>query len=403
VQGVPEGYDQTPVALTAFLTFNVPPVMNAVKSELNYAMVGGARGSFIGPVHRAAIRLDNLAVIAAGCFSRDAAVNAATGAELGIDSRRVYPDWRSLIAAEKDRVDFVSICTPNDTHYPIAKCALEAGMNVMCEKPLALSLAEANDLKAVADRKKLILAVPFTYSGYPMVKVARDMVKTGELGKICKVVIEYQQGSFRKIDFSKPLDKRNSWKMDPNQSGPSCVVADIGVHAAHLAEYITGLTIEKVSADLSSFAPGNVLDDDATVMLRFDGGAKGVITTSKIATGEENGLRLRIYGEKASLHWDVESGNYLRVKTAVGPERIYKRNASYVKDNFEIASRCSRLPSGHHEGFIEAFANHYSEFCAAVRGESGRDFPGVIDGCRTMAFVDAVMISNREDGKWIAL
>lgn len=377
--------------------------MIAAGARLVYAMIGGGTGSFIGPVHRAALRLDDLADPVAGCFSRDDAVNAETGASLGINPSRTYRDWRELVGSEKGRIDFLCICSPNDTHYPVARAALEAGINVMCEKPLSMTSPQARELEDLARRKNLVLAVPFTYSGYAMVKVARELVKKGELGKICKVVVEYQQGSFRKVDFSKPLDRRNAWKMDPARSGPSCVVADIGVHAMHIAEYVTGLRVKEVSADLSSFAPGNVLEDDATVMLRFTGGTKGVVVTSKVATGEENGLRLRVYGEKASLHWEVESGNYLKVKYAFEPERIYKRNAPYVKECFETAARCSRLPAGHHEGFIEALANHYREFCAAVRGVKGRDFPGAEEGRRTMEFVDAVLASGNADGRWIPL
>ena len=369
--------------------------------RLQYAMVGGGRGSFIGPVHREAIRMDDLADLVAGCFSREAAANAQTGAELGVESSRLYPDWQRLIAAEKGRIDFLAVCTPNDSHYPIAKAALEAGINVMCEKPLAISADEAWALERLAKRKRLLLGVPFTYSGYPMVKLARDLVKRGELGKICKVVMEYQQGSFRKIDFSKPLDKRNAWKMDPRRSGPSCVVADIGVHGAHLIEYVTGLEIKSLAADLSSFAPGNRLDDDASILMRLSKGAKAVMVTSKIATGEENGIRLRVYGDKASLGWKVEEGNYLHVKEAFGPERIYKRNAPYIAGLSAVSKRCSRIPAGHHEGFIEAFANHYREFCAALRGAKGCDFPQARDGRRTIQFVDAALESSRSNAKWV--
>ena len=371
--------------------------------RLKYAMVGGGKGSFIGPVHRAAIRMDDLADIVAGCFTRDAEANSATASELGVAPDRVYADWQSLIAAEKGRVDFIAVCTPNDSHYAIAKAALEAGMNVMCEKPLSVAAAEAIDLEKLARRKRRILGVPFTYSGYPMVKLARDLVKNGELGRICKVVMEYQQGSFRKIDFTKPLDKRNAWKMDPKRSGKSCVVADIGVHGAHLIEYVTGLQIKSIAADLSSFAPGNTLDDDASILIRLSKGAKAVMVTSKIATGEENGIRLRVYGEKASLVWKVEEGNYLHVKPAFGPERIYKRNAPYVEGISPVAKRCSRIPAGHHEGFIEAFANHYREFCAAINGVKGCDFPQAREGRRTIQFVDAALESNKSNGKWVDL
>ena len=371
--------------------------------RLKYAMVGGGKGSFIGPVHRAAIRMDDLADIVAGCFTRDAGLNRATAEELGIGADRVYGDWQSLIAAERGRIDFLAVCTPNDSHYPIAKAALEAGMNVMCEKPLSVTAAEAVELERLARRKRRILGVPFTYSGYPMVKLARDLVKKGELGRICKVVIEYQQGSFRKIDFTKPLDKRNAWKMDPKRSGKSCVVADIGVHGAHLIEYVTGLEIRRVAADLSSFAPGNTLDDDASILIRLSKGAKAVMATSKIATGEENGIRLRVYGDRASLVWKVEEGNYLRVKPAFGPERIYKRNAPYVEGLSAVAKRCSRIPAGHHEGFIEAFANHYREFCAAINGVKGCDFPQARDGRRTIQFVDAALESSKIGSAWTDL
>jgi predicted dehydrogenase len=226
-------------------------------------------------------------------------------------------------------------------------------------------------------------------------------VKNGELGRICKVVMEYQQGSFRKIDFTKPLDKRNAWKMDPKRSGKSCVVADIGVHGAHLIEYVTGLEIKRFAADLSSFAPGNTLDDDASILMRLAKGAKAVMVASKIATGEENGIRLRVYGEKASLVWKVEEGNYLHVKPAFGPERIYKRNAPYVEGISPAAKRCSRIPAGHHEGFIEAFANHYREFCAAINGVKGCDFPQAREGRRTIQFVDAVLESDKACAGWI--
>ena len=373
------------------------------KSRLTYAMVGGGKGSFIGPVHRAAIRMDDLADLVAGCFSRDAAGNAATGAGLGVSPGRIYQDWRSLIAAESGKIDFLAVCTPNDSHYPIAKAALEAGINVMCEKPLSISSEEALDLERLARRKRLVLGVPFTYSGYPMVKLARDLVRSGELGKICKVLMEYQQGSFRKIDFSKPLDKRNAWKMDPRRSGRSCVVADIGVHGAHLIEYVTGLEIRQIAADLSSFAPGNRLDDDASILMKLSKGAKAVMVTSKIATGEENGLRLRVYGDKASLVWQVEEGNYLHVKYAFGPERTYKRNAPYIAGLSEVSKRCSRIPAGHHEGFIEAFANHYREFCAALRGGRNCDFPQARDGRRTIQFVDAALKSASEGSSWVKL
>ena len=382
------------------------------EKKLKYAMIGGAKGSFIGPVHRMAIRLDDSADLVAGCFSRNESDNLAMASQCGIDLSRVYADWRSLVEAEKGRIDFIAVCTPNDSHYHITKAALEAGFDVMCEKPLSMTLGEAVELDGLASSKGLVLGIPFTYSGFPMVKLARDLVQRGELGKIDKIVLEYQQGSFRKIDFTKPLDKRNTWKMSPEKSGPSCVVADIGVHGFHLIEYVTSMRVASLLSDLSSFAPGNKLDDDASILMRLtsDGGktisAKAAMVVSKVATGEENGTRLKIYGDRASLFWNQESPNYLSVKYPFEAERIYKRNAPYVKSISESATRTSRIPAGHHEGFIEAFANIYLGFCRAVHARRGGelapgaaysdlyDFPGARDGVRTMRFVEAALRSN---------
>ena len=370
------------------------------RKRLRYAMIGGARGSFIGPIHRTAIRMDDLADLAAGCFSRDPRRNAATGEKLGVEPSRVYATADELIAAERGRVSFVVICTTNETHYAIARAALLAGFDVFCEKPLSLTVAEADELGRLARRRRRILGIPFTYTGYPMVKLARDLVRSGELGRIDKIVMEYVQGSFRKIDFAKPLDPHNAWKMNPAISGPSCVVADIGVHAFTMIEYVTGLEVQRLLADLSSFAPGNRLDDDASILMRLKGGAKAALVTSKIATGEENAVRLRVYGSKASLFWDQEDPNYLRVKGPFEPERIYKRNAPYVEGLSERARHASRFPAGHHEGFVEALANIYDEFLAAVLSRSERDFPGAKAGIRSMRFVEASLASARAGNVW---
>lgn len=364
-------------------------------------MVGGGRASFIGPVHRMAAKMDDSAELTAGCFSRDAKENAATGMELGLEPGRVYSDWQSLIKGEKDKVDFITVCTPNDSHYAITKAALESGLHVLCEKPLSLTRREAETIEKLAARKKLLVAVPFTYTGFPMIKLARDIVASGKLGKVCKVHVEYVQGSFRKIDFTKPLDKRNSWKMDPCKSGPSCVVADIGVHGANLIECITGLRIESVLSDISSFAPGNKLDDDASILMRLENGVKAAMVTSKVATGEENGVRVRVYGDKASLFWDQESPNRLSVKYPQKPERIYKRSAPYIRAVSAAAAYSTRIPAGHDEGFIEAFANIYRGFTAAIRGEKGKiDFPTAHEGVKTMRFVEAVLKSAKNSSKW---
>ena len=364
--------------------------------RLKYAMVGGAKGSFIGPIHRMAIRMDDLADLVAGCFSRDAKLNAASGEKLRLDPARVYSDWKELIAAEADKIDFLVICTTNETHYAIARQALEAGLDVFCEKPLSLTAKEAAALGRIAARKRLVLGVPFTYTGYPMVKLARDLVKKGELGKIDKIVLEYQQGSFRKPD------RRNSWKMDPKVAGPSCVVADIGVHGFALVEYVTGLEVKSLLADLTSFASGG-LDDDASILMRLAGGAKAALVTSKVATGEENGVRLRVYGEKASLFFDQEDPNRLTVRYPTKPDMVFRRKAPYVAELSAASVRASRFPAGHHEGFVEALGNIYGEFVAAVVSRKKRDFPGAREGVRSMRFVDAALKSAKAGSKWTKL
>jgi len=383
--------------------------------RLRYAMVGGARGSFIGPIHRMAIRMDDLADLVAGCFSRDSRLNVSSGEKFRIARERVYDDWRSLVAAERGKIDFLVICTTNETHYEIAKAALQAGMDVFCEKPLSLTLKEATELGAIAKRHRRILGIPFTYTGYPMVKLARDLVKNGELGKVNKVVMEYQQGSFMKPD------RRNSWKMDPKIAGPSCVLADIGVHAFTMIEYVTGLEVKSLLADLSSFVSGG-LDDDGSVLMRLGKGRssaganersgmsgrastspKASLVTSKIATGEENGVRLRVYGSTASLFWDQEDPNYLHVKYPTKPEMIYKRKAPYMAEASAAAVRASRFPAGHHEGFVEALGNIYDEFVAAVYTRRSTDFPGAREGIRSMRFVEAALTSAKTGNKWVKI
>ena len=362
--------------------------------RLKYAMVGGAVGSFIGPIHRMAVRMDDLGDLVAGNFSRDPVRNAGSAAKFRIDPARAYGDWRELIAAERGRIDFLVIATTNETHYAIAKEALKAGIDVFCEKPLSLTLKEANELGRLAKRHGRVLGIPFTYTGYPMVKLARDLVKRGELGKIDKVVMEYVQGSFRKPD------RRTSWKTDPRIAGPSCVVADIGVHAFTMIEYVTGLEVKTLLADLSSYANTTGLDDDASILMRMDGGVKAALVTSKIATGEENGVRLRVYGDKASLFWDQEAPNYLSVKYPMKPEAVYKRNAAYVNELSDAAHRASRFPAGHHEGFVEALGNIYDEFVAAVVSRRARDYPGVREGIRSMRFVEASLKSAKAGCRW---
>lgn len=369
--------------------------------RLQYAMVGGAEGSFIGPIHRMAIRMDDLADLVAGDFSRHHDRNVATGEKLRLAPERVYDDWRELLAAEKGRIDFLTICTTNESHFAIAKAALEAGLDVFCEKPLSLTVEEAEALGALARRKRKILGVPFTYEGYPMIKLARDLVAKGELGAIDKIVLEYQQGSFRR-----PNRRVNNWKMDPKVAGPSCVLADIGVHAFSMIEYVSGLEVKSVLADVSSYGNDAGLEDDASVLMRLSGKTsarqtpKATLVTSKVATGEENGVRLRVYGEKASLYWDQESPNYLTVRYPSEPERVYRRKASYIGNLSTASLGASRFPQGHHEGFVEAFANIYDSFVKAVYSRKAGDFPGVREGVRSMRFVEAALASAAEGSVW---
>ncbi len=369
-----------------------------MEKKLEYAMIGGAEGSFIGPIHRMALRMDNLAELKAGAFSRDGARNAATGRALSLDSGRVYGDWRGLLAAEKGKVDFIVVCTPNSSHFEIAAAALEAGFDVMCEKPVSMSVDEAETLARIARRKRRMVAVPFTYTGFPMVKLARDLVKAGELGRICKAVVEYQQGSFRKTASDNP--RRIAWKMDPRECGPSCVTADIGVHGFEILEYVTGRKVRSVLSDLSSFTHPAGLEDDASILLRLDGDAKAAMVVSKIATGEENGVRMRIYGDKASLFWNQESPNSLVVRYPFGPDRVFHRRAPYVAPVSPSAEAASRIPAGHNEGFIEALANIYRSFCESVRTRKRGDAPGIAEGARAMMFVEAVLASHANGNVW---
>lgn len=378
------------------------------------AMVGGGVGAFIGQIHRIAARMDGGVELVAGMFNRAPEQNAQIGAAEGLAADRLYDSWQNLVAGEaalpKDiRADFIAICTPNHLHYPIAKAALEAGFHVMCEKPLTLTVPEAEDLARCVARTRRVFGLMHTYTGYPMVKLARDLVRRGDLGRICKTTVEYQQQSFRKVDFTQPLDKRTAWKVDPTQTGASCCMADIGVHAGNLVEYVTGLPIASVLADISSFVAPQGLDDDCNALLRFANGARGVLLVSKIATGEENSIRLRVYGEKQGLVWDQADPNVLRVRAPGQPEHVWTRANAYVGDVSEAAARASRPPAGHPEGYIAAFANHYRNFCDTVRAVEAHetpapawlDFPNVDDGVRGMRLVDAIVASARQGGVWI--
>lgn len=386
-----------------------------MKRKLRMGMVGGGPGAFIGAVHRMAAALDGKIVLKAGTFSTDTGKNRQTGEELCLEPSRVYDNYQTMIESEKrldsdKRIDFVAVCTPNNWHFPIAKDFLEAGFHVMCEKPMTMSLAEAVELREVVKKSGRIFGLMHNYVGYPMVKLAKDLAAGGELGTIRKVVAVYPQGW-----LARPIEKAGqpqaSWRTDPKQSGAGGCVGDIGSHAENLAEYITGLKVTEVCADLTSFIEGRALDDDCNCLVRFENGVRGVIYASQISVGEENGLAIQVYGSNAGIEWRQEHPNQLLFKPIDGSVQIYSRGNGYIGEKSPAALRATRIPAGHPEGFLEAFANHYSNFADAVLlRESGKpipplvdDFPQVDEGVRGMAFIETVVASAKAGSVWIPM
>lgn len=382
--------------------------------KLRMGMVGGGRGAFIGAVHRMAANLDGRIELVAGCFSSNAEKSKLSGEDFFLDPSRVYSSFAEMAEKEAalppgERIDFVSIVTRNDLHYAVAKAFLEAGIHVVCEKPLAFSLAEAKELKSIVDKSGLVFALTHNYTGYPMVKEARAMVKSGKLGRILKIVAEYPQGyALGALKEATGDGAISNWRMDPSVAGISNCIGDIGSHAENLARYITGLELESVAADLNTFIPGRKLDDDGSMLVRYEGGARGVLFASQISGGDENNLNIRVYGTEASLEWHQEHPNELIVKFADAPRQVWRRGNSY---NGPEATKFTRLPFGHPEAFIEAFANVYlaaaeaiSDFIAGTypRAE-GYDFPTVDDGVEGMAFIEAAVHSSKANSAWTAL
>jgi predicted dehydrogenase len=381
--------------------------------KLRMGMVGGGRGAFIGAVHRMAANLDGKIELVAGCFSSNAEKSKLSGEDFFLDPARVYTSFEDMAAKEGalpvgERIDFVTIVTRNDLHYRVAKAFLEAGIHVVCEKPLAFSLAEAKELKAIVDKSGLVFALTHNYTGYPMVKEARAMVKSGKLGKILKIVAEYPQGYAIGALKDAEGGKISNWRMDPSVSGVSNCIGDIGSHAENLARYISGLELESVAADLNTFIPGRPLDDDGSMLVRYEGGARGVLYASQISTGDENNLNIRIYGTEASIEWHQEHPNELIVKFAEAPRQVWRRGNSY---NGPEAAKYTRLPFGHPEAFIEAFANIYLAAAEAISDhltgayprEGGYDFPTVDDGVEGMAFIEAAVKSSKANSAWTPL
>ena len=383
--------------------------------KLRMGMVGGGPGAFIGDVHRKAARLDGQIEIVAGAFDIDPRKSKQMGKELAIDSKRIYGDVSAMIEGERalpedERIDFVSVCTPNHTHFPIAKAFLEAGFHVMCEKPMTLSVAEAEELKLVVQKSKKVFGLMHNYTAYPMVKLARDMVRQGDIGRIRKVIVQYPQGWLARA-LENEGSQQAAWRTDPKRSGIAGCMGDIGTHAANLAEYITGLTIREVAADLTTFVKGRRLDDDGNCLLRFSKGAKGLLHASQVSIGQENNLAIWIHGEDGSIEWHQEHPNWLYVDTLGAPTRIWKRGNDYIGKKSAAAGRATRLPFGHPEAFLEAFANNYCNFADTIRAKNARkqptdlekDFPGIKEGVLGMKFIEAVVKSSKKNAAWTKL
>jgi len=370
-------------------------------TRLRLGMVGGGEGAFIGAVHRMAAAIDGDWQLVAGAFSSDAGRNARTGELLGLDAARVYPSLDALIAGERalpagERIDALAVVTPNHLHAPMAIAALEAGFAVLCEKPMAMNVAEAEAIAAAARTSGRPFALAFTYSGYPLIEEARVRVARADFGAIRLVQVEYLQGW-----LSLPIDtagnRQAEWRTDPARAGMGGCLGDIGTHAFQLAEHVSGLSVEAVSADVATHVPGRRLDDDVAALLHFAGGARGVLKASQVAAGEENGLRLRIHGERGGLEWAQVEPNTLTLRWLDRPAEIVRTGGPGLSDGI---AALTRTPAGHPEGYIEAFANLYRGFAGAVRGEGDRRFPGVTDGLRTMRFIQAVIANARGDRKW---
>ncbi|MBV64029.1 MAG: oxidoreductase [Rickettsiales bacterium] len=372
-------------------------------------MVGGGRGAFIGAVHRMAANLDGKIELVAGAFSSSPEKSKLSGEDFFLDPERVYDSYQEMAekeSAREDKVDFVSIVVQNHLHFDVAKTFLEAGFNVICDKPMTRTLEEARALRDIVDETGQIFCLTHNYTGYPMVKEARRMVKDGEIGRILKIVAEYPQGYAVGDVEGDGQGQISNWRSDPKIAGSSNCMGDIGTHAHNLVRYITELEIEEMCSELTAFIPGRELDDDGNNLIRFEGGAKGIIYASQISNGDENALNIRVYGTKASLEWHQEDPNELIVKYANAPRKIYRRGNDYLG---EAAQNNSRTPFAHPEGFIEAFANVYLAAAKAIADkidgntppEQGYDFPDATDGIAGLAFIETAVKSSGSDEKWL--
>ncbi len=380
------------------------------RRKLRFGMIGGGQGAFIGGVHRIAAIMDGQAELVAGAFSSTPEKSLASGRDLFVPPDRTYGSYEEMVRAEAqrpphERLDFVAIVTPNHQHFPPAKLLLEAGFNVVCDKPVTFDVKEARALRKIVEKSGKVFALTHNYTGNVMVKQARELVRAGKLGPIRKVVAEYPQGWLSSAVEQQGL-KQADWRTDPKRTGVAGCMGDIGTHAENLITYITGLRISELCADLTTFVPGRRVDDDGNVLLRFEGGAKGILHASQISVGDENNANIRVYGTKASLEWYQEHPNELIVKYADQPRQIWRRGNDYVK----VPGHFTRVPFGHPEGYLEAFANIYQEVFRAVRAEvAGKkiprdiDFPTIVDGLEGMLFVDTVVKSANRGARWVKM
>jgi predicted dehydrogenase len=378
--------------------------------KLRIAMVGGGKDAFIGAVHRIAFNMDGQAELVAGALSVQPEVAIESGQELYLTPDRIYTDYRKMLEqeaarSEEDRIDFVSIVTPNFLHFDPAMRALDLGFDVVVEKPITFTLEEARQLRNKLEETGRTLLLCHTYTGYPMVKQAKQLIHSGALGAVRKVFVEYPQGW-----LSTSLEKTNhaqaAWRTDPKRSGKAGAMGDIGTHAFNLAEYVSGLQVVKLCADINTVVDGRMLDDDGAALLKFNNGASGVLMATQVAAGAENNIKIRVFGEKGGLEWQQEDANTLLVKWLDRPAEIYRSGTGYA-DSF--AKHNSRTPAGHPEGYLEAFANLYRNFMSTIRAKkSGQsptpemlDFPSIEEGIRGMAFIEHVISSGGASQKWI--
>ncbi len=375
-------------------------------------MIGGGPGAFIGAIHRTAALMDGAIELVCGAFSSDPKKSKQAGEELNLNPSRVYPSYEEMIRkeaalADDQRMDFVSIVTPNHLHFAPAKLALENGFHVVLDKPMTFDLKEAKELEKIVKQSGKYFCLTHTYTGYPMVKEAKEQVKNGNIGEVRKVFVTYPQGWLS--SFLEAADnKQASWRTDPSKSGKAGAMGDIGTHAFNLAEYITGLQVTKICADINIVVKGRKLDDDGAVLLKFNNGASGVLMASQIMAGEENNLTIQVYGEKGGLEWKHSDPNSLLLKWLDAPMQTLRAGTGYLSD---VAKHNTRTPAGHPEGYIEAFANLYRNFAlcvqASIEGKQPQkewlDFPGIEDGVRGMAFIENVIESGKSEKKWIPL